>query len=125
MIHETLRSYALTLDYLDTLLVGVSNDQMTMQAAGVVNHPAWTIGHLIYSAQLLAGELGKSPWLPADWEWERKFGTGSTPQATGYPPKKDLLALMTDAQYRLSERLHQMNPEDLEVPLPDERHRNT
>ena len=123
VIPETLNSYRLTLDYLRHLLADVEGDLLTRQPPGVVNHPAWTIGHLIYSAQAIGGELGLDPWLPADWQV--RFGTGSTPQPTGYETKDYLLAALTDAQTRLTNRLHELGEAAMSQPLPDIRYRST
>jgi hypothetical protein len=52
---------------------------MMLQPAGAPNHAVWTLGHIIYSCQALAVELGAESWLPADWE--AHFAYGSTPNS--------------------------------------------
>jgi hypothetical protein len=123
MIAETLNSFDLTVDYLVRLVADVPDEMMTRQAQGVVNHPAWTIGHLIYSAQAIGGELGLAAWLPANWQ--QRFGTGSTPQSSGYETKAELLSMLADARRRLRERLNEVGETALAQPLPDVRYRDT
>jgi hypothetical protein len=123
MIDEVLNSFGLTLDYLRRLVADVPDEELSRQPAGAVNHPAWIIGHLVYSCQAIGGELGVAVWLPVDWQ--QTFGTGSVPHADrpAYPSKIELLAALADGQNRLRERLQSMNDNDLKAPLPDERHR--
>jgi hypothetical protein len=98
---------------------------MARQPGGVVNHPAWVIGHLTYSCQAIGEELGLAPWLPADWA--SRFGIGSVPVETRatYPPKGELLAALADGQRRVEEGLVILGEERIRRPLPDERYRAT
>ena len=68
MIAEVLNSYSLTLDYLQRLIRDVPDEALASQVGGVVNHPLWTIGHLVFSAQMIGGELGEPTWLPDSWQ---------------------------------------------------------
>jgi hypothetical protein len=124
MIAEILNSFALNLDYLRRLVEDLDDGQMVAQPAGVVNHPAWTIGHLVQSCQAIGGELGIPPWLPDDWG--RRFGTGSVPVAIpdAYPGKAALMRALDDGRRRLAEALAEMGEEGLARPLPDVRYRD-
>lgn len=123
MVAEVLNSYRLTLEYLHRLVADLPDERLARQPHGVVNHPAWIIGHLTHSCEAIAGELGLSSWLPDDWS--RQFGTGSVPTAdrSAYPAKAELLAALSDAQARVSDRLVVLGEAGMEVPLPDERYR--
>jgi DinB superfamily len=66
MVSEVLNSYRLTLDYLRRLVADVPDADLTRQPGGVANHPAWVIGHLVFSCQALGGELGLAAWLPTE-----------------------------------------------------------
>ena len=125
MIDEVLNSYRLTLEYLCRLIADVSESDFTCQPHGVVNHPAWVIGHLTCSCQSLAGELALEPWLPATWEG--LFGTGSLPTPTpmAYPSKIDLLTALADGVVRISDRIAILGEQGMSIPLPDERFRAT
>lgn len=124
MIPEILNSFGLTLDYLHRLVADVEENQLTVQPHGVINHPAWVMGHLAHSFQAIGGERGLPPWLPEDWS--ERFGTGSTPipDRTAYPTKQTLLAAIDDGRQRLTAALSILTDRDLAVPLPDERYRS-
>jgi hypothetical protein len=125
MIPEILASYALNLNKVREIVKDLSCAEMVAQPVGAPNHAAWTIGHLVYSAERIGGELGLEPWLPEDWA--KRFGTGSAPvgDPAAYPDKESLLGSLDDAQKRLTERLRAMTDEDMNQPLPDVRHRKT
>jgi len=60
MIEEILNSYALALSDVRTAVEDLTGELMIRQFPGVPNHPAWTLGHLVYSAQAIGGEVGES-----------------------------------------------------------------
>jgi hypothetical protein len=125
MLDEVLRSYGMTLDYLRRLVADLDDRQMALQPGGAVNHPAWVLGHLIYSCQAIGGEVGLPAWLEEDWA--RCFGAGSAPTAdpAAYPSKAELLHALADGQRRLADRLAAVGEAGLAAPLPDERYRET
>ena len=57
MVPEILNSLALNLNFVRRMVADLGDGQMVGQVGGVVNHPAWTIGHLAGSFQLMGGEL--------------------------------------------------------------------
>jgi hypothetical protein len=124
MINELLGSFRNTIEFLHRLIADVPDESMAVQSHGAVNHPAWVIGHLIYSCQLIAGEMGVKPWLSPGWD--QLFGTGSQPTDSreAYPGKDELLALLDDAQQRVCRRLAELGVEGLAAPLPDVRYRH-
>jgi len=124
MIAEVLNSYRLTLDYLRRLVADVPAEDLTRQPGGVVNHPAWVIGHLTYSCQALGEELELPAWLPDGWA--ERFKTGSVPVAdtSAYPSKNALLVALADAEQRLASRLAALGEAGMAVPLPDARYRH-
>jgi hypothetical protein len=119
VIDQILRSLGMTLGFLRRMLADVPDELMTKQVAGVVNHPAWTIGHLVISLHGMAQEMGAEPWLPGDWE--RRYGYGSTPvgERSAYPSREQLLAILADAEQRVSARLRDLGEAGLAQPLPD------
>jgi len=124
MIPEITNSFRMTLDHLRRLVADVDDDRMTAQPGGVGNHPAWVLGHLIYSFQAMAGELGTAAWLPDDWA--ERFGTGSVPLAdrAAYPQKHVLLEMLQEGQRRLVEAVEAAGEDGLAAPLPDPRFRD-
>lgn len=125
MHRRILNSYALTLDYARQLLADLDDVQMVAQPVAGMNHPAWIVGHLIYSCQMIGVEMGLAPWLPGDWE--QRFIAGSPVEAdpARYPAKDELIAMFEEATRRVRERLAQMTDAELDGPLPDERYRET
>jgi hypothetical protein len=113
----------MTLGFLRRMLADVPDELMTRQAAGAVNHPAWTIGHLVISLQGMAQEMGVRPWLAADWEVRYGYGSTPVPERTAYPSKAELLDVLADAQRRVIARLQERGEAGLAEPLPDERSR--
>jgi len=119
MIPEILNSYDLHLEFLRRLVSDLGDDQLVCQPEHMPNHPAWTIGHLVYSCQAIGGELGIPAWLPDDWG--ERFGTGSDPVAdvTKYPDKETLLRTLDDGKARLTSALYDMGESGLRASLPD------
>lgn len=63
------------------LLEGVAADQFATQPGGVVNHPAWTLSHLIhYHPAILSLVQGRSVQDPATSPKADLYDEGSTPQ---------------------------------------------
>ena len=124
MVDEVLNSFHRTLDYLRRLVADVQEIDMALQPNHAANHPAWVIGHLVYSCQAIGGEIGLAPWLPT--HWEELYGTGSnpTPIADNYPAKAELLAVLANAEEKLDQRLRELGDEGLNQPLPDKNYRS-
>lgn len=123
MIAELLRSHAMNMEHANRLTADLNEQQMVSQPAQGVNHPAWIIGHLALSFQMIGGELGLKSWLPADWVG--LFETGSDPATTGsgYPTKAELVHALAEGEQHLTTALGSMKDEDLDEVLPDEQHR--
>jgi uncharacterized damage-inducible protein DinB len=124
MIPELIDSFERSLAFMRGLVADLPEKEMFLQPAGVPNHAAWTLGHVIYSCQAIAGELGVEPWLPNDWQ--SVFGSGSSPDAAStsrHSGKPALLATLADASDRLRVALTATNEAKLGTPLPDEKAR--
>ena len=118
-IEPALHSFSYALGYLREQVEDCSRDDMVRQPAGVPNHPAWTIGHLVFIAQAIGGVAGLEPWL--DEGWVKAFGPGSKPveDVSAYPPKGDLLAALADAEQRLASAVRTVDHAALGQPFPD------
>jgi uncharacterized damage-inducible protein DinB len=101
----------------------LSEEEMVLQPTGAANHAAWTLGHIIYSFQAIAGELGVKAWLPENWE--SRFGYGSLPSSVvpEHEHKRALLSTLEDSTRRLRAALLAMDERSLGDPLPDEKSR--
>ena len=58
MIQHLLFVYEMNLKRAGQLVADLSDEQMAAQPAGVINHPAWTLGHLGATSDALAGSSG-------------------------------------------------------------------
>jgi hypothetical protein len=119
-----LHSFSYGLDYLREQVADVDDADMVAQPNGIMNHPAWVIGHLTYACQLLGGAIGLSKWLPSDWT--ERYGTGSVPRADAslYESKDEALAILRDAQSRIIEGVEQLDDARLDQPFPVESYRD-
>ena len=120
-----LHSFAYALEYLREAVSDVASKDMVAQPKGVVNHPAWVIGHLTHSCELLGEVIGLPRWLPPDWAG--RFGTGSVPipAAGAYEAKGTALAILGDAQSRIIRAVERLDDSFLDQPFPNESYRIT
>lgn len=64
-----LRAFAWNLLYAEALVADLDDaDFRAPGGPGLENHPAWTLGHLVTGADLLAQDLGLPHELPDGWE---------------------------------------------------------
>jgi DinB family protein len=118
-----LHSFVYCLDFLRVQVADVTAADMVAQPNGITNHPAWVIGHLTYTCQELGDAIGLPEWLPNDWA--RRFGTGSVPVADAslYETKNHSLAMLGDAQSRITQAVDQLDDSHLDEPFPVESYR--
>lgn len=123
MIREIINSYSICLHQIRRLVSDLAEDQMIAQTEFNVNHAAWTIGHLVCSAQMIGIELGMKAWLSK--EWLDLFASGTTPisYTSAYPSKDELLDALDGARKRIVHKLTAMRDSDLGRPLADTRYR--
>jgi len=92
-----LRLYDWNLQYTKALVADLTASQCTESGGpGLENHPAWTVGHLVTGADLLAEDLGLERDILGEWRelFERRGpGDPRLPAAdcSVYPPMGDLL----------------------------------
>jgi hypothetical protein len=120
MINELVSVFEGTVDFVRRSVADLSEPQMVEQPAGAPNHGMWTLGHLVFSCQGVAVELGAEPWLPEDWESRYGYGSTPSPDPSGHPSKPEMLELLADSAGRLRETLLGLTGADLARPLPDE-----
>ena len=118
-----LHSFAYCLDFLREQVEDVAEADMVAQPNGIMNHPAWVIGHITFACQLLGGAVGVSRWLPK--HWSSRFGSGSVPiaDATLYGTKEELLANLHEAQSRMTQAVKQLDDAQLDQVFPVESYR--
>lgn len=120
MVAELLHTFETTLKFVEQSVDDLSEQEMFEQPSGMLNHGTWTLGHIIFSCQGIAIELGVEQWLPDDWESE--FGYGSIPLSSPqhYPKKSELLSLLENAKIRLRNAVLALDDSDMGKSLPDD-----
>ncbi|MDX2147894.1 MAG: DinB family protein [Planctomycetota bacterium] len=116
LLEDVLGVYADTLKHIREFMESIPDERMAEQPGGVINHPAWTLGHLHSASGLLLTLLDAAPPAPA--EESRKFGPGSKPVAdrSAYASKESLLAslmerhVQVEAAVRANHRSHFPKP---------------
>ena len=120
-----LHSFAYSLDYLREMIADVPEGSMTAQPDGITNHPAWTIGHIVFIAQAIGGVIGVEPWL--DEDWAQQFGPGSSVHKPAREQgryqdatsKAALFTALATAQIKLATAITALTDEELDKPFPD------
>jgi hypothetical protein len=122
-MQPVLHSFAYCLDYVRDQVADVAEADRVAQPGGIRNHPAWLVGHLAYSCQMLGGVVGVPGWLPDDWAV--RYGTGSVPVADAgrYEPKDRALAILADARVRITRAVEGLSESRLDEPFPDPAYR--
>lgn len=112
--------YGFNLMYAETLVKDLSAEQMVQQRNGVINHPAWSLGHLVVSANGLGTTLGLESSL-ADG-WDKTFATGGEPSSdlSAYPSKDKILSALKSQHERNSEAFKHADAESMSTPHPNE-----
>ncbi len=120
MLRHVLHAYGMNLGFAKTLVNDLSTDQMCQQPHGVVNHPAWSLGHLAVSEGHLCQLLGVESPLPEGWE--ETFRTGGTPSAEvgSYPSRDELLNVLDELHEKVGKAVSAADQETLQRAHPNE-----
>lgn len=123
MLQHILHIHSLNLGFATRLVKDLSHEQMCAQPHGVVNHPAWSLGHLAVAADAAGTTLGLSSALPAGWA--ETFKTGGIPSAdkNAFPGKDEILRVLAEQHARNAEALTNADPAALAAPHPNEKRR--
>lgn len=116
MLDSELKINQFLVQYCRMLVGDIPEERLTEQPLPGVNHPAWILGHLAFSADRARGLIGAAKEVPA--EWTSLFGPGSRPLASRsvYPPKHDLLRAVEQGFERLRQQAAAATPEQLAQP---------
>jgi hypothetical protein len=107
--------------YCHLLTADIAEERMAEQPMPGVNHPAWILGHLAVSAEMIVNRLGGDKFLPE--KWGDLFKPGSSPCTVrgNYPCKAELLKGLEDAFARARETACGASEEALATPTPNPR----
>ena len=91
MLDSAIKVNLFLMQYCRRLVEDVADERMAEQPAPGVNHPAWVLGHLAWTADRGLEMLGAAEMLAP--EWKTLFGRGSTPSNSRdiYVSKDELL----------------------------------
>lgn len=122
-IESIIPQYDFNLAYARVLVEDVEPGQMThIPSNGLVNHPAFTLGHLVSGSALLVEDLGGVFKMPQGWDdlFLRK-GPGDPrypdPDASKYPSREDLIQELAHQHEEVKTRMRNVSQEDWAAPF--------
>ena len=123
MIQHVTYLYKFNLGVAGRLVTDLTPEQMVLQPSGAVNHPAWSLGHLVMSANGLAMFLGLESDVPQGWH--KAFATGGIPTGdpADYPSKEELLTALAAQHERVTGAVLQADPAWFASEHPDKQRR--
>ncbi len=118
MIQDLLFLYDRNLEYARKLVADVPDDQMVLQPAAGMNHPAWVLGHLAGVANVILPTCGQPPLFPP--EWKALYGRDSKPlpDRARYASKQELVEALEWSHAKVKEALGSLDPKALAGPPP-------
>ena len=116
-----LKMHAFQRGYLGLLVDDIEDERMCDQPGGMLNHPAWQIGHMAVALDRMTKLLGGESAL--DENWSKRFAQGSTPLADRavYPSRAELMRVLDERREAASRALASASAELLARPNPLER----
>ncbi|MGH9776007.1 MAG: DinB family protein [Candidatus Acidiferrales bacterium] len=104
LLQHVVWAYGVNLYVAKSLVADLTADQMCQQPHGVVNHPAWSLGHLVFSSVGLLRFLGHDASPPVGWEEAAFAGAGGIPSSdpSGFPSKDELLSTLESLHDRVT-----------------------
>lgn len=120
MLQHILFTYGFNLNVAKRLVGDLAPEQMCQQPHGVVNHPAWSLGHLASASVGVLKALGHDASLPEGWG--DVFKTGGIPSGdpSAYPPKDQLLSTLESLHERATAAVKAADAATLATPHPHE-----
>ena len=112
--------YQFNLQYAQRLVEGVAADQMASQPGGVINHPAWSLGHLVVSSNHLGQLLGLESSLRDGWSETFKSGGEPSGDLSAYPTKDELLDALAGQHVRNTDAIKSFDIARFAEPHPNE-----
>lgn len=115
--------YDFNLAYAKELVADLAEEEMTTTPSkGLVNHPAFTLGHLVTGSAMTVEDLGGELELPDGWMdlfARRGPGDPTLPEVDEamYPPKNQLITELERQHNLLKRRLKSMSEEELSQPV--------
>ena len=112
--------YGFNLGFAEMLVRDLSAEQMAAQPGGVINHPAWSLGHLVVSADRLGQLLGLESNLAEGWAETFKTGGEPSGDAQAYPSREEILGALKEQHARNVEAAKNIDLSRFAEPNPSE-----
>jgi hypothetical protein len=121
MLDSAIQVNLFLMQYCRMLVGDILDERMAEQPLVGINHPAWILGHLAWTADGSLAMLGAPKTLPT--EWATLFGAGSKPSAERgvYPSKDNLLRAVEQGYQQVRQRAASAGPEQLSRPTTSPR----
>ena len=121
MMQHVVFLYGFNLKFAKGLVADLTAEQMCQQPHGLVNHPAWSLGHLAASKVGLLRILGHEASLPVGWG-EAWAGAGGIPGSdpSGFPSKDELVSTFESLHDRVTTAVKAADAATLATPHPIE-----
>ena len=123
MLDHVTYLYGFNLEFAERLVKDLSDEQMAAQSGGVINHPAWSLGHLVVAADHLGQLLGLESNLPEGWSETFKTGGEPSGDASAYPSKEEILGALKEQHARNTGAVINIDASRFAEPHPDEARR--
>ena len=120
MNRHILQTFGLNLMLGELLVQDLTAEQMTEQPHGLINHPAWSLGHLVCAAHEACKLLSIESSLPAGWGQKFNAGAAPDPDPSRNPSKEELLSEFRACHERVSQAFKDLDPDMLVKVHPDE-----
>ena len=122
MLQHVVWAYGVNLNIAKTLVADLTAEQMCRQPHGLVNHPAWSLGHLVFSSVGLLKFLGHDASPPVDWEEAAFAGAGGIPSGdpSAFPSKDELISTLESLHDRVTTAVKAADAATLATPHPFE-----
>ena len=91
MFERERRMYADQYGYIRELVADLPDEELADQPVPGLNHPAWTLGHLVIAADYGLAVLGEPTLAPEGWGALFNPGTVPDPTRGTYPSKGELM----------------------------------
>ena len=120
MLDHVTYVYGFNLAAAELLVKDVSAEQMAEQPGGVINHPAWSLGHLVMAADGLGQMLGLESNVPEGWSETFKTGGEPSGDLSAYPDKEEILEALREHHARNTEAVKNIDASRFAEPNPNE-----
>jgi len=119
MLNSAITINRFLLGYARMLMADIPAERMTEQPMPNVNHPAWILGHLAFSADRAIRVLGGEMLLTEEWAKPFLPGSQLSSQRSDFPSREELLQNLTRCFERAQQLAAAATPELLARPNPN------